>query len=694
MRRLLPALLLGAAITAQADDAAELQPVVVSATRVETPASDVPAAVSQLGRDDIQAAQPTINLSEALQRLPGVVAQNRQNYAQDVQLSVRGFGARSTFGVRGVRIVVDGIPATMPDGQAQTSHIDLASAEHIELLRGPFSVLYGNAAGGTLLVNSESGQPGNAVTASVAAGSDGARKNGIKASGLQGGINYLLDANRFSTDGYRDHSAATRDLLNGKLVFGVGEQGVATLVVNSVRADADDPLGLSRAQYEANPQQADASALRYNTRKALDQQQFGASLDQPLGDADTLHASLYAGQRATTQFQAITPGAQTPAGSAGGVIDLQRRYQGVDANWLHQGEGWHVVAGVNVEALDEARKGYENFVGSTLGVQGRLRRDESNRVWNADQYLQLQWQPAERWRLDAGVRNSSVHVRSTDHYIAPGNGDDSGSVTYKHLGGALGINYRAAEALNLYAAYGQGFETPTLNELSYRATSGGGLNWALQPAESDHYEVGAKWQPAAGTRVELALFHVDTRNELVVLANAGGRAVYQNAARTRRDGIELSAHHDWTATLSSTLAYSWLRAEYAQAFASCSGTPCTATTVPAGKRLPGIPGASLFADLAWQPADGALLALETVYSGSMMVNDANSDARASYWLINLRAGLQQKLGAWRFKEFVRLDNLLEQQYAGSVIVNESNGRYFEPAPGRSVFAGVSATLDW
>ncbi|KAF0814902.1 Colicin I receptor [Andreprevotia sp. IGB-42] len=683
-----------------AADAVTLDTVVVTATHVSQSAFDLPASIDVVGQAAIRDAQPTVNLSEPLARVPGVVVQNRQNYAQDLQVSVRGFGARSTFGVRGVRLYVDGIPATMPDGQGQTSHIDLASAGRIEVLRGPYSVLYGNASGGTIAVFSEDGKPGNQLEASVAGGSYGSSKVGIKAGGLQQGVNYLIDANRFETDGYRAHSAATRDLANARLSFAVGEAGVLSLVANGMNMqETQDPLGLSRAQFEADPRQADASAVRFNTRKSVRQQQAGANYQVELGQNDSVHASIYLGERATTQFQAIPKASQLPPTSPGGVIDLQRQYQGLDANWTHRFDTLplYVVAGINAEYLDEDRKGYENFIGEQLGVQGRMRRNEINRVNNVDQYLQLQWEPGTQWLLNAGLRNSSVHIRSADHYITPGNGDDSGGVDYRHLGGALGATWRATDAFNLYAAYGQGFETPTLNELSYRSTSGltTGLNLGLQPAESDHYELGAKARLGNSWQMNVALFHIDTHNEIATFANAGGRAVYQNVARTRRDGLEIGAQGSWGNGFSSSVAYSWLRAEYAEAFKSCATTPCVPVQIAAGNRIPGVPQSSFFGDLVWQAQpDGPQFGLEAVYGGRMFVNDLNSDSRAAYLSFNAKASLQQRAGAWRFKEYLRIDNLLGKDYAGSVIVNESNGRYFEPAPGRNVFAGVNATLDW
>lgn len=684
----------------QADTSHTLAPVVVTATRIEQGSADLPLSIDRIGRERIQQDTAMINLSEPLDGVPGIVVQNRQNYAQDLQVSSRGFGARSTFGVRGVRLYVDGIPATMPDGQGQTSNIDLVSAGRIEVLRGPFSALYGNSSGGVISIFTENGRPGFTLSPFAQAGSFGSSHFGLKASGQKDVTNYVLSASRFLTDGYREHSAARRDTGNAKLRVTPDADTSVTLVGNAVdMPDVQDPLGLTRRQMEADPRGADPSALAFNTRKSVRQRQLGVQYEKLIDGADTLDATLYGGQRATVQFQAIPAAAQAAPGSAGGVIDLGRRYGGLDLRWTRgtrlRGGPFKWTVGISYDNLDEDRRGYENFVGTTLGVQGRLRRDEANRVYNIDQYLQAQWEPDARWLLLAGIRHSDVRVSSEDHYIAPGNGDDSGSVDYHVLTPVLGATLRLTHRLNLYASYGRGFETPTLNELSYRApdAGGSGFNFGLQPARSDNLEAGVKATLDAHLRATFAIFGIRTEDELTVLSNSGGRAVYQNAGTTHRRGAELSLEDKWRNGLGMLLAYSHLYAVYADDF--CNGACAPATLVPTGNRIPGVPADTLFAVLSWEaPAYGFSGALEGKYAGKIYVDDRNSDAAASYFVASLRGGFEQKAGHWRIREFARIDNLAGRNYVGSVIVNESNGRFFEPAPGRSYLAGISAAHSW
>ncbi|MEO8525022.1 MAG: TonB-dependent receptor, partial [Caldimonas sp.] len=486
----LPAL----AQTQAGEPATRLDPVVVTATRTEAAAFDVPASIDRIGGDGIRDARLQVNISESLGGVPGLFARDRQNYAQDVQISVRGFGARSTFGIRGVRLYVDGVPATLPDGQGQISNVDLGSADRIEVLRGPFSALYGNSSGGVIQVFTEEGRGPPQFGFSVAGGSDGAVRYGVKASGSSGSFGYLISASDFRTDGYRDHSAVERRLGNVKLTVKPDDASKLTLVVNSVDLPkAQDPLGLSRAQFEANPRGVDPSAIAFNTRKTVDQTQLGLVYERRIDDVNSLRALVYTGHRNTEQFQSIPVATQANPLNPGGVIALGRDYRGTDLRWTMKttlaGAPFSLVGGIAYDVLAEHREGFQNFVGTVTGVEGALRRDEDNQVSSFDQYLQASWQFAPRWTLNAGVRHSSVSFDSTDHYIVGTNPNDSGSVRYGATLPVVGVMFAASDSVHLYATAGRGFETPTLNELAYRPNGATGLNLALQAAHSDSFEV-------------------------------------------------------------------------------------------------------------------------------------------------------------------------------------------------------------
>ena len=678
-----------------ADGAPSLGEVTVSTPRGAAPVFDVPGSVDRVEGDDLRNSRLQVNLSEGLGPVPGLQIQNRQNYAQDLQLSIRGFGARSTFGVRGVRIYVDGIPATLPDGQGQLSNIDIGSIDHVEVLRGPFSVLYGNSSGGVVQTFTETGQSPPKLGLSAAGGSFGTTRIGAQASGTSGPVDYLLSGSHFDTDGYRDHSAAQRNIVNGKMGVTLDDGGRITVVANSVNIDAQDPLGLTADQYAINPRSA-AVATQFNTRKTVDQTQAGLLYERPVNADNDLRLMVYTGERKTTQFQAIPPSAQLNPLNAGGVIDLDRDYAGLDMRWSSRmkmaDRPFELVAGLAYDDLRELRKGFENFVGPAaapllLGVQGRLRRNETNKVYNLDPYVQGAWQLADRWRLEAGVRHSTVDFDSQDHYIVGTNRDDSGSVRYSQTLPVASLRFEATRDLAFYTSVGRGFETPTLNELSYRPDGRAGLNFALQPATSDNVEVGAKARLAGGL-LTAALFETRTENEIVTATNVGGRATYQNAPDTKRDGFELSWQHETENHWRTQLAYTWLDARYTDAF--CSTVPCTASSfVPSGNRIPGIASQALFASYGWMPTDGWRAGAEWRALGSVQANDRNTAAAPGYGVVALFAGYLKRWERWDFNAFARVDNLFDKRYIGSVIVNEGNFRYFEPAPGRNWTVGMS-----
>ena len=682
-----------------ADSTATLPPVVVTTTQIAQPAFDTPASIDVIDGKSMRDSHLQVNLSESLNGVPGLLIQNRQNYAQDLQLSLRGFGARSTFGVRGVRLYVDGIPATMPDGQGQTSNIDIASIDRVEVLRGPFSALYGNSSGGVIQVTTEEGSGPPQITSSFTAGSYGQRRYGLKASGsagdTPGDVSYLLSTSRYLTDGYRDHSAARKTLANAKLGIGLDDDSKLTLILNSVDLSADDPQGLTYQQFQDDPRSAAPSALRFDTRKTVRQAQGGAIYDHRVNSHNDLQLTLYYGQRHTRQFLSIPVAVQAAPGQAGGVIDLRRDYGGADLRWTSRlklaGRPLTVATGIAYDTMTEDRRGYENYVqtaqGTQLGVQGALRRKERNHVWNLDPYVQAAWQFAESWTLEAGLRYSTVRFDSHDQYIAPGNADDSGSARYQKALPMAALRYQVNPDLNLYATAGRGFETPTFNEISYRPGGLPGLNFGLQPSVNTSLEAGAKARVGQGT-LTAALFQTRTADEIVVDTSMNGRTTYQNAGSTRRQGVELS----WSGALArhwqATLAYTWLDARYRDSF--YDGDPTPANRVSAGNRIPGIAQHAAYAALSWAPPQGWRAGVEGRYLSAMYADDRNQHQAPGYFTAAVHAGYAWAWQDWQFDAFARVDNLFDRHYAGAVIVNAGQDRYYEPAPGRAWIAGLSA----
>lgn len=676
-----------------------LEEVVVSASRTEQNRFDAPAAVQAVGAQAVQEAGPQVNLSESLNRIPGVVVLNRQNYAQDLQLSIRGIGSRATFGIRGVRLLVDGIPASMPDGQGQASTISLTSVERIEVLRGPLAQLYGNAAGGVVQAFTRDAPAVPEANASIFAGSFGTLRSNVQLAGRAGGTGLVVDYGTFETDGYRRHAEAERRHLNAKVTTDLAGWRV-DLIANVFRQPVgEDPGGLTRAQFQADPRQVVPQVLQFNARKTVEQDQLGVVAQRRVGDGRLL-LRAYGGQRDVWQALAF---------ANNGIVSLDREYSGLGAQYSVDrrigSTRLTLSAGAEHERQRENRRGFDNVA----GAQGTLRRLERNDIEQTGVYAQADWRVLPSISLVGGVRTTRVSFRSRDQFLA--DGDNGGAISYSATNPVAGITWHASDTLNVYANIGRGFETPTAAEIAYRPglaanTVVDGLNFGLRAARSTHAELGVKWLPTPSQRLEAALFSIDTDGELVPFSTAG-RATFQNAGRTRRQGAELS----WTARLADTVqalaAVTVLDAEFRDGYTRVGG----AGRVAAGNAIPGTPERFAYAELAWRPqgasaaaavppavggAAGAFgrqggthVALEVLHVGRIFANDLNTEQAAAYTLVNLRAGLEQRLGDWRLRQFVRLDNVADKRFAGSVIVNDANGRFFEPGPGRTWLVGLS-----
>lgn len=663
----------------------------IEATRTDTNWLQTPASVDRIDQNKNE-NNLGVNLSETLKGVTGLQINNRENYAQDLQISMRGFGARSTFGVRGIRLYVDGIPATMPDGQGQTSNIDLGSLDHIEVLGGPFSSLYGNSSGGTILTTTKEGQGRDSIELGYAGGSHNKGRADIV---LQGGADkagepsYVVSSSYFDTDGYRDHSAAKKVLSNAKLTWDLDDGSKVNWVVNHVDINADDPQGLTREQWKQNPKQVNDAKNIYDVRKEINQTQMGINWLKPLNDHHELYAMVYMGHREVTQYQSIPSSPQLNSRHAGGVIDFERDYYGTDFRWTGKNilPNTRLSAGFAFDAMDEDRQGYENFDGAgNYGVKGDLRRDENNTLWNLDPYLQASWHFLPTWRLDTGLRYSNVHYESKDHYIVKDNGDDSGKTDYNKLLPSAALTWEITPQLSTYVSYAKGFETPTFTEMAYPTTGTSGINFGLKPSTSDNYELGLKAQNHFGD-FTAALFQSNTKNDIVLGEANNGRNTFRNADKTLRQGAELSWNKNVWRDLTAQASYSYLDATFDADIPNTNADK----VVYSGNYIPGVAKNQAYIALGWQPETGFNAGVDVRYMAKIYVNDTNTDAAPSYTVTSANVGYIWKNADWKMRTFARVDNLFDKSYVGSVIVNDGNGRYFEPADGLNWSAGLSIT---
>jgi iron complex outermembrane recepter protein len=682
-----------------ADDSAPPHEVVITATRIEADPFNIPAAISSVSAEQLRNDALGVNLADDVATVPGLLARNRNNYAQDQQISIRGIGANSAFGIRGVRVYQDGIPATGPDGQGQVSQFNLDSASRVEILRGPFSALYGNSSGGVIQLFTATGDGPLKLRSAVAYGSFDNMRASLNALGSVGGVGYNLDFSHFQVDGFRDHSAAKNDSFNSKFNYSFNDANKLALIANVVsRPNAQDPLGVTAQEFAADPESTDPAAARFNTRKSLQQQQVGLIYDLTINDEQAVRVLGYGGHRIVQQFLAIPSATQAAPGSAGGVVGLNRQYGGADARWswkrdlLDRPMSW--VVGVSYDNQNELRRGYNNFVGPTLGVQGLIRRNENDIVHNVDEYTQGTWDFASMWSLMVGLRHSDVKFNSVDHYITATNGNDSGGISYGATSPVAGLTFKPADWVRLYASFGQGFQTPLGSELAYRPDGTSGLNFDLRPARSNNTELGVKIDIDPDITAEFAVFQTLTRQEIVVDTNIGGRSTYQNSGRTRRQGAEYSLNYRLAPEWRFQLAYTYVDAHYSDAYLTCVAAPCAVPTVlvGAGNRLPGVPKNNVYAQLRWGEDLGWHASASAQYVSNVAVNDVNSVLAPAYAVAGLDGGYGVELNRFKVNAFLRINNLLNRRYVGSVIVDDGNSRYFEPGPGFNILGGFSVAM--
>ena len=664
------------ALNAHADDDS-LKEVTVTAGKLAQKRFDAPASISTVDGEAIRASGPQVNLSDALSGVPGVVALNRNNYAQDIQISIRGFGARAAFGTQGIRLIADDIPMSIPDGTGQASSMSLSSVDRIEVLRGPLAQLYGNSSGGVIQTFTREAGPTPELSTQLYTGSFGLARYDAQASGrsANGQVGIVADASTFNTDGWRANSAAKREQLNTVLTMDPQPGTRWKLVFNVFDSPtAQDPLGLTASQLQKNPQQAGTNAVLDQTRKSVQQGQLGLVLQQQLPGDLQFQARTYYGTRDNLQYQASTS-TTAPANNNATWVGLTREYGGIGLQLKGHQSHWAVpmewVAGYDADKSSEHRQGGVSTLGYEVGTPNI---DEINIATNNDVFAQTNW-----------------HLSS--------NSPDSGSVTYRKFTPVIGLTWHATDAFNLYANAGQGFETPTLSNVVYSnvgSTIVSRFNPNLQAATSQTEEVGAKWLPSASQSLDAALFHTVTHNEIVTSISSGGKTSYTNAPSTLRQGLELAYRAQLAPHWSTRWGATLMRAQYSSAYNS--GT----TAVASGNAMPSIPEKQALGSLSWSqqahkdltPAklSGAEATLEWVARSQLWANDANTAAAAGQGLFNLRLREAVQWGKVAVEGFAAINNLANRQYVGTVITNQAAGQYYEPGLPRNWVLGLRASL--
>jgi iron complex outermembrane receptor protein len=665
----------------------------VTVTRRTVPVDRVPAAVSAVDRSTIQDGQPTVTLDEALAAVPGVFVSNRYNFSLGPKISVRGLGARTAFGVRGVRVLADGIPLTMPDGQTNLNNLDLGSAGRIEVIRGPASALYGNAAGGVIAITTE--QPPEvpfAAEAKLVAGDLGrgvdvpARltKLQAKAGGASGAAQYLFSVSRLETDGYRDFSAARQTLINTKARFALDPQTSLTAVLNAMDAPvAESPGSLPADSARIRPSMAWPSNVLTGSGEAASQVQAGIAFTRSTRDW-RLEAALHGLTRSLDNALPF------------GYILLDRRSTGGRLAYVRTfdiaSRPVALTIGGDIEAQWDDRREFDNDDGQRGEM---LRRDQTDMVAAVAPFAQATVLVSDAIELTGGARLDRVRFSIDDVFLTDGR-DDSGSRTLSALSSFAGIVWAPSAPISVFANVSTTFQTPTTTELINAPPRAGepccpsGLNPELEPQTATGLETGIRAHLGSRASLELALFRLDVRNTLVPfqVAEVEAREFFRNAGASLHRGIEAGARVA-AGPVSGSLAYT-----YSDFFFTDDGL---ADVDFDGHQLPGVPPHHLFAAVRFSPAQWVAVEAEADHTSRYYASDAN-DANArnpAATVFDLRIIARARAGGIAVEPFIAINNITDERYNASVVVNAATQRYFEPAPGRHLYLGATiASPGW
>ncbi len=645
-----------------------LDEIVVTVTRIESAVRDVARSISLVNKDRIQNATQQLGLDEVLAGIPGLYMQNRYNFSQDLRVALRGFGLRSNFGIRGIKIFVDEIPETVPDGQAQVDSIDLGSAERIEVLRGPASSLYGNASGGVISIVSELGGSEPYVEGKLAGGELGYEKYQLKAAGRLNRIDYLFNASHQDFEGYREHSSSSGDLVNSKARLNLSGGDSLTIVFNHTdQPDEQDPGGIDAIQAAADPRSAHSQNVLFNAGEELSQQRFGLVYRTDGLGGDLLLRNYYVWRDFANRLPFV----------GGGSVDLDRFFYGIGAQYSLSKLGsskLNLTIGFDLDRQDDDRRRFDN----NQGVLGRLVFDQEEQVDSTGVYVQGQYRFKTSWSINAGLRYDDLHYAVRDQFLA--DGDDSGRRDFSEVSPSVSVSYRAGSN-TVFASYSSSFETPTTTELA-NPDGSGGFNQAINAQKADNYEIG--WRGAKqNLSYEFAVFQIDLTDELIPfeLAAFPGRTFYSNAGSSSRTGVELAMSWDMGSGFNTDVSYTWSEFEF-DSFVDDSGNDFS------GNHLPGLPRHFGYLGVHYESEKGVSGTLELVYSGKLFANTANTVKVPGYTVANFRVSQEFGRGNWTLRPYLGINNLFNERYNSNIRINAFGSRHYEPAPTRNLYAGV------
>ena len=652
------------------DKFSELDEIEVTATRIDSTLLRSSRSVSVIGKEEIQNATQLLAMDEVLAGVPGLYMQNRYNFSQDLRVSLRGFGARSAFGIRGIKVIVDGIPETLPDGQAGVDSIDLGSASRIEVIRGPSSSNFGNASGGVIAIETETGSDPGFVQTTIATGDLGYSKLQLKSGGKTENMNYLINFSRQELDGYREHSISEGSLMNAKFGFNLSEIDRLKLSLNYTdQPKSQDPGGINLSQVNTNRKSARDRNLSYDSGESLNQKRIGLVYERDHSIGLLTVRNYYV----TRDFSNKLPFKN------GGSVNIDREFYGFGMQYQFGEslpENFSLTTGFDTDRQDDDRKRYNN----DSGKLGSLSFDQQEKVNSNGLFVQSRYDLGN-WSISSGIRYDEVKFDITDRFLS--NGDDSGEIEFDAVSPSFGLNY-VMENASIFASMSSSFETPTTTELANPDASGG-FNALLKPQEASNIEIGYK-SVKNNIYHEIAVFNIDLNDELVPyeLEEFPGRTFYSNVGKSSRKGVESLLSWSVKPNLTVDASYTYSNFSF-DSFIDKNNKDFS------GSKLPGLPESFAYFGIRFENENGLNMNFNLNYSGDLFANNANSVKVQAYTVSNFRLSYNINKGDWKILPYMGINNIFDTEFNSNIRINAFGSRYYEPAPERNSYLGITFT---
>jgi iron complex outermembrane recepter protein len=643
----------------------------INATRSSKKLVNVPASLSKVSQKEILLGLPQLSLDESLTNIPGVFFQNQFNSAQDLRVSIRGFGARSAFGVRGIKVLVDGISYTLPDGQTQLDSIDPGIIDSIEVLRSPSSSLYGQSSGGVISITTKEGNPLQSKSeAHQELGQFGLKKNWLNLSGVSGNLNYRFYTSHLEWDGYRNHSSTENTLMNGKFRLKIGSGSDLTLIFSHLHSPkAEDPGALTKPQAESNSKQANSTSITYDVGEKIKDGRVALIYNKHFSPFHKFSLTTHLNHRLFKNKLPYT---------SGGRVEFERWAPGIEARSIFDLNFFdspaRLIAGADLSFQNDDRKRFDNNNGAT----GDKTLDRLETVQSIGPYLRAEWRSKPRLDYVAGIRYDRVRFELDDAFLD--DGDQSDDKTFSEFSGTVGSIFHWNESMHFYANVASAFETPTTTELAKDPDGGSGFNSNLKSQSSVSYEIGLKRSSLEGPELDLALFIIRSHDELISY-EVSGSTFYKNSGQSRRVGLEAGISHHLMKSLKAALSYTFSNFKFTEF--DDSGVD------QSGHLIPGIPEHRISFILNTFSKSGWFARSELQHVSAFFVDNGNTVKNSDYTTSRISFGYKKKMDKFIGSAYLGLNNLFDEKYNANTRINASGNRYFEPAPPFNVFGGVS-----